>query len=67
MARTTGFPAAIAARRLLDGSAKLSPGVNPPEVLGRDDEVVDLFLDDLAARNVRFRRRDEPLPPHSHD
>jgi saccharopine dehydrogenase-like NADP-dependent oxidoreductase len=56
MARTTGFPAAICARRILDGSIKLEPGVHPPEDLGRDDAVVAYLLADLEARGVVFQR-----------
>ncbi|HYK89952.1 MAG TPA: saccharopine dehydrogenase C-terminal domain-containing protein, partial [Acidobacteriota bacterium] len=36
MARTTGFPCAIVARRLVDGSLRM-PGIQPPEMLGKNE------------------------------
>jgi saccharopine dehydrogenase-like NADP-dependent oxidoreductase len=56
MARTTGFPAAICARRLLDGTAPLGPGVHPPEALAADDVFVEGLLGELASRKVVFQR-----------
>ena len=58
MSRCTGFPAAIAARRILDGSADLAPGVNPPEALAGNEAFVRGLLDDLRARGVVYRRED---------
>lgn len=55
MARTTGFPAAICARRILDGTAPLGPGVHPPEALAVDDAFVDLLVREHAARGVAYR------------
>jgi len=56
MARTTGFPAAIAARRLLDGTIKLDPGVHPPESCARNNGFVESMLQDLKARGVSYRK-----------
>ncbi len=56
MARTTGFPAAIAVRGFLDGTADLKPGVHPPEALGTNDTFVTNMLDELAARGVKYTR-----------
>lgn len=61
MARTTGFPCALVARILAEG-AWTSPGVHPPESLGRDAAITRRILDGLAARGVSVRRRDEPAP-----
>ncbi len=58
MARTTGFPAAIAVRGFLDGTADLKPGVHPPEALGTNDTFVTNMLDELAARGVKYSRED---------
>jgi len=55
MARTTGFPAAIAARGLLEGWISLCPGVHPPEALS-DDDVVARFVAELGARGVVYAR-----------
>jgi saccharopine dehydrogenase-like NADP-dependent oxidoreductase len=59
MARTTGFPAAICARHILDGTAPLSPGVHPPEALAADDAFVDTLLRAHADRGVHYRRVDD--------
>lgn len=56
MARTTGFPAAIAAQGLLRGWISLAPGIHPPERLAKDDAVVERFLAELAARGVHYQR-----------
>jgi saccharopine dehydrogenase-like NADP-dependent oxidoreductase len=56
MARTTGFPAAIAARKLLDGTIKLGPGIFPPEVLADDDVFMNLLLEELEKREVFYIR-----------
>jgi lysine 6-dehydrogenase len=55
MARTTGFPAAILARGILDGSAGLPPGVHPPEALAHGNGFVDKLLRELDARGVHHR------------
>jgi saccharopine dehydrogenase-like NADP-dependent oxidoreductase len=54
MARTTGFPAAIVARMVADGSWSV-PGVSPPEKLGADAALTDRLLAELARRGVRIR------------
>lgn len=53
MARTTAFPCAIAARLLASGKLR-RPGVIPPELLAREEGLVDHFLRELARRDVRF-------------
>ena len=53
MARTTGFPCAIVAAMLAKGEFS-SPGVQPPEVLGRDARIYSLVVDELAKRGVVF-------------
>ncbi|MCU0661374.1 MAG: saccharopine dehydrogenase NADP-binding domain-containing protein [Myxococcota bacterium] len=57
MARTTGFPAAILARMMLDGSLKLEPGVNPPETVARFDGAVERLLSELDSRGVHYSRQ----------
>jgi len=59
MARTTGFPAAIAARRLLDGTVPLGPGVYPPESLAGDDAFFFGLLEELEKRDVFYLKEDE--------
>jgi lysine 6-dehydrogenase len=56
MARTTGFPVAIVARRMLDGTIDLEPGVHPPEDLAGNTAFVESILKDLKARNVVYRK-----------
>lgn len=59
MARTTGFPAAIAARKLLDGTIDLPPGIYPPETLAEDDAFVFGLLEDLEKRAVFYSREED--------
>jgi saccharopine dehydrogenase-like NADP-dependent oxidoreductase len=54
MARTTGFPAASAARLVLAGLF-VRKGISPPEFLGAEPSVFHAVLDDLAARQVVYR------------
>lgn len=54
MARTTGFPCTIITRLLLDGQFK-TPGVHPPEVLGRSGKVFEHVVGALARRGVVIR------------
>lgn len=61
MARTTGFPCAIAARMLLAGEIA-TPGVLPPELLGSDAALFDRFVAGLAARGVSVTESVEELP-----
>ena len=56
MARTTGFPAASAARLVLAG-AFARKGVSPPEFLGAEGPVFKAVMADMAARNVVYRVR----------
>ncbi len=53
MARTTGLPAAITARWLMDG--RVPAGVHPPERLGLDGHA-EALLDSLAARGIHVSR-----------
>jgi saccharopine dehydrogenase-like NADP-dependent oxidoreductase len=54
MARTTGFPAAAAARLILSGRLGRK-GIVPPELLGAEETVFRAVMDDLAARKVIYR------------
>src|SRR5512140_2444671 len=56
MARTTGFPCSIMALMLAKGQYS-SPGVQPPEVLGRDDRVFDTMVAELKKRGVEFTEK----------
>ena len=58
MSRTTGFPAAIMGRLLLEGRF-VKPGVNPPEIIGRDSSIVRTLLLELAKRGVNYTARVE--------
>ena len=55
MARTTGFPAAAAARLVLAGQF-VRKGISPPEFLGAEEAAFRAVMDDLAARNVVYRK-----------
>jgi len=55
MARTTGFPCALVARMLADGTWA-EPGVHPPEILGRHSGITARILAGLEKRGVRVRR-----------
>lgn len=65
MARTTGFPAAICARHILDGTSPLTPGVHPPEALATDDAFVDTLLRAHEERGVRYRKHDGQSRPQT--
>ncbi|USN99127.1 MAG: saccharopine dehydrogenase NADP-binding domain-containing protein [Phycisphaeraceae bacterium] len=54
MSRTTAFPCAVIARKILDGSIAQT-GVLPPEKLGHDATLVDTVLAELRERNIRYR------------
>jgi len=60
MSRTTGYPATIVARWLLEGRFR-RPGVHPPEVLGAQPGLVQAMLHELAARGVRYEARVEAV------
>ena len=55
MARTTGFPCAVATRLLLDGKLSLSPGVYFPEAVAREPGVLEALIEGLESRGVVFR------------
>jgi saccharopine dehydrogenase-like NADP-dependent oxidoreductase len=55
MARTTGFPCAIAARMLLSGKLSLKPGVHFPEAVASEKPALEHLLDELSRRGVTFR------------
>jgi len=59
MSRTTGFPAAIVARWLLDKRFE-RPGVHPPETIGKDPALVKAMLGELGARGVRYAESVRP-------
>jgi saccharopine dehydrogenase-like NADP-dependent oxidoreductase len=61
MARTTASPCAVVAR-LMAGGGFTTPGVHPPEILGRDAALTAEILAGLARRGIHPRRREEPLP-----
>lgn len=58
MSRTTAFPCTIAARMLADGRVNRR-GVLPPELLGQMPGVLDETIVQLAARGIRYTRREE--------
>jgi saccharopine dehydrogenase-like NADP-dependent oxidoreductase len=59
MARTTGFPVAIAARAMLRGTIVLEPGVHPPESLALDGAFIENMLAELKTRGVLYRRLEQ--------
>ncbi len=61
MARTTGFPCAIAAAWLAEGRVS-EPGIFPPELLGRRADLWDEMVSGLAARGVRLTERTAEAP-----
>jgi saccharopine dehydrogenase-like NADP-dependent oxidoreductase len=58
MSRTTGFPATICARWLVEGRFR-RPGVHPPETLGAEPALVAAMLQELEKRGVRYEARSE--------
>jgi saccharopine dehydrogenase-like NADP-dependent oxidoreductase len=60
MSRTTAFPATIVAGLLLEGRFD-TPGIHAPEVLARQDGVVDAVLAGLADRGVHVTFREDPM------
>ena len=60
MARTTGFPCAIAVRMLVDGTYR-EPGIHPPEFLGRDPKIYELLRTELVRRGVTMTEKVEEL------
>ncbi len=61
MARTTGYPCVIGVRLLADGTFR-TPGVHPPEALGRDARLWEAFVSGLAARGIAFTEDEAPWP-----
>jgi lysine 6-dehydrogenase len=61
MARTTGIPCIIGAR-LLAEKAFRTPGVHPPENLGRDAHLWDAFVTGLVARGIAFTEEEAAWP-----
>jgi saccharopine dehydrogenase-like NADP-dependent oxidoreductase len=61
MSRTTGFVASAVARLLLAGRFA-RPGVHPPERLVETPGLLEQVQADLAARGVRWRHAEVPLP-----
>ncbi len=53
MARTTAYPASIIAQLILKKAVK-EKGVIPPEKIGMDDKLFQLFLDELKKRGIRI-------------
>lgn len=60
MARTTGFPAAIIARMILNGEFKQA-GVFPPEVISENDTLFKNLLFQLENRGVRFIKEQKEI------
>ena len=60
MARTTGFPCAIAARLLLEGEYT-APGIHPLEDLGADPALHEKFRLGLEARGIRLLEEAQEL------
>ena len=61
MSRTTAFPCAIMARKILSGEFR-RPGVIPPEFIGQTPGMLASILAELESRGVRYTTRTEPLP-----
>jgi saccharopine dehydrogenase-like NADP-dependent oxidoreductase len=61
MARTTGLPAVIVARRMAEGAA-LPAGIVPAELIARDRPLFDGLLSDLERRGVRISFETLPSP-----
>jgi len=59
MARTTGYTATAAVRLMAEGLYR-TPGIVPPEVIGRDRVCVEFMLKTLADRNVIYTHTTSP-------
>lgn len=57
MARTTGYPCTVATRLLASG-AFTTPGVHPPESLGRDPKLYDAMVAGLKGKGIVFREEE---------
>jgi saccharopine dehydrogenase-like NADP-dependent oxidoreductase len=60
MARTTGFPCTIMARQLLSGRFR-KPGVFPPELLGKEPDLLEHMIAELGRRGVHLTHRSERI------
>jgi lysine 6-dehydrogenase len=60
MARTTAYPASIAAQLLLKGKID-EHGIIPPEKLGMDKDLFKTFLGELESRNIRITEKESSL------
>ncbi len=67
MARTTGYPCAIAARMLLEGVVNPGPGVHFPEAIAKDKNALAFLFGELRMRGVEFHHRTDlvDVRPHS--
>lgn len=54
MARTTGFPAAFAARWMIAHLPEIPCGVHPPEVFADNSAFIREILDDMSKRGVNY-------------
>jgi saccharopine dehydrogenase-like NADP-dependent oxidoreductase len=64
MSRTTGFPATIMARFLVEGRFR-KPGVHPPETVGAQPGLLDAMLQELQRRGVKYTASVTELPAKS--
>lgn len=56
MSRTTGFTCVIVGRLIAEGILKM-PGVNPPEVIGKNHKAVERFVEEMKKRNVHIHQK----------
>ncbi|HVO49572.1 MAG TPA: saccharopine dehydrogenase C-terminal domain-containing protein [Thermoanaerobaculia bacterium] len=61
MARTTGYPCVVGVHLLANGTFR-TPGVHPPENLGRDRRLWEAFVSGLASRGIAFTEEEAPWP-----
>lgn len=61
MARTTGYPCVIGVHLLANGTFR-TPGVHPPENLGREERLWEAFVSGLAARGISFTEEETAWP-----
>ncbi|HQB45696.1 MAG TPA: saccharopine dehydrogenase C-terminal domain-containing protein, partial [Polyangiaceae bacterium] len=59
MARTTGFPCALATRLLLRRQLPLEPGIHFPEAVARHPKTLDNLIEGLRQRGISFQRKTE--------
>ena len=55
MSRTTGFPCVIVGKLIAEGILN-NPGVNPPEMVGKNGKAVEIFINELKKRNVKIHQ-----------